>query len=47
MVQTMEKVHEGWVEVMTTNKNGPKELNSKTKLLKAESCEIVVVMHTH
>jgi hypothetical protein len=32
---------------MTTNENGPKELNSKEKLLKAQLDEIVVVMRVH
>jgi hypothetical protein len=47
MGQTMEEVNEGWVEVTIINKNGPKELNSKTKLLKAQLGEIMVIMHTH
>jgi hypothetical protein len=34
MGQTMEEVNKGWVEVTTTNKNGPKELNSKKKSFK-------------
>jgi hypothetical protein len=27
--QTKEEINEGWVEVMTINENGPKELNWK------------------
>jgi hypothetical protein len=34
--QTMEEISEGWVEVMTTNENEPKELNLKKKLLKVQ-----------
>jgi len=45
--QTMEEISEGWVEVMTTNENGPKELNFFKKLLKAQLDEIVVLMHVH
>jgi hypothetical protein len=41
-MQTMEEVSESWIEVMTTNGNGPNELNSK-ELLRA----IVVMMHAH
>ncbi len=29
------------------NQNGPKELNSKEKLLKAQLSKIVVVLHVH
>jgi hypothetical protein len=32
---------------MITNANGPKELNSKEKLLRAQLSKIVVMMHAH
>jgi hypothetical protein len=41
------KKNEGWVEVTIINQNGPKELNSKEKLLKAQLSKIVVVLHVH
>jgi hypothetical protein len=47
MEQAMEEINEGWIEVMTTNENEPKELNSKKKLLKVQSDKIRVVMGTH
>jgi NifB/MoaA-like Fe-S oxidoreductase len=47
MGRTMEQVSDSWIEVTTTNGNGPKELNLKEKLLKAQLGKIVVVMHAH
>ncbi len=47
MEQAMEEINEGWIEVMTTNENKPKELNLKKKLLKVQSDKIRVVMGTH
>ncbi len=47
MEQAMEEINEGWIEVMITNENEPKELNSKKKLLKAQLDKIGVVMGTH
>jgi hypothetical protein len=44
---TMEEVSEGWVEMTTTNENGPKELNLKEKLLRVQLSEIVVMMRAH
>jgi len=29
MKQTMEEINEGWIEVMITDENEPRELNSK------------------
>jgi hypothetical protein len=43
MGQTMEEVNEGWID----NKNRPKVLNSKEKILKVQLYEIVVVMCMH
>jgi hypothetical protein len=45
--QMIEEVSEGWIEVMITNGNGPKEWNLKEKLLKDQLGKIVVVMHAH
>ncbi len=47
MGQTMEDINEGWIEMMVTNGNEPKELNLKEKLLNAQLDEIMVVMRTH
>jgi hypothetical protein len=43
----MEKVNEGWIEVMTTNENGSTKLNLKEKFLKVQLNEIMIVMHMH
>jgi hypothetical protein len=43
----MEEVNEGWIEVMTTNKNGPNELNSKEIFLNVQLSKIMVMMHSH
>jgi hypothetical protein len=43
----MEEVNESWVQVMTTNENGPKELISKEIFLNVQSSEIVVVVRLH
>jgi hypothetical protein len=46
MGQTMEEVSEDWVEVMTTNRNGPKGLNLKEKILRVQlGKSVVVCMH--
>jgi len=47
MGQTMEEVSEGWIEVMATNGNKSKDLNSEKKLLRVQSSKIVVVMCAH
>jgi hypothetical protein len=43
----MEETNEGWIEVIITNKNGPKELDLKEKILRVQLGEIVVMMCVH